>query len=184
MITKAIAAIYRISGKDSVYAQEVNRFIESLSDLHQHTISVIGVTQALRDDLRTGYLRSLVDLVHSEVFADFLEMAQHLCDSSYKDAAAVIAGSTLESHLRGLCNKAKIPIEDTKPNGNLVPKKVDAMNSDLTAAGTYSKLDQKNVTAWLDLRNKAAHGKYTEYSKEQVVLLIANVRDFINRNPA
>lgn len=58
------------------------------------------------------------------------------------------------------------------------------MNSDLVNAQVYSKLDQKNVTAWLDLRNKAAHGKYSEYTKDQVSLLIAGVRDFLTRNPA
>lgn len=58
------------------------------------------------------------------------------------------------------------------------------MNADLAGANVYSKLDQKNVTAWLDLRNKAAHGKYGEYTKEQVALLIQSVRDFITRNPA
>jgi hypothetical protein len=46
------------------------------------------------------------------------------------------------------------------------------------------KMDQKNVTAWLDLRNKAAHGHYEQYQKEQVALLISGVRDFITRNPA
>jgi hypothetical protein len=55
------------------------------------------------------------------------------------------------------------------------------MNADLTKQGVYGKLDQKNITAWLDLRNKAAHGLYDEYSKEQVVLLLASVRDFIAR---
>ena len=36
------------------------------------------------------------------------------------------------------------------------PKKADAMNSVLYTMEIYSKLDQKNVTAWLDLRNKSA----------------------------
>ncbi len=58
------------------------------------------------------------------------------------------------------------------------------MNSELASATVYSKLDQKNVTAWLDLRNKAAHGQYSEYSKEQVALFIQSVRDFITRIPA
>jgi hypothetical protein len=49
----------------------------------------------------------------------------------------------------------------------------------LAAASTFSKLDQKNVTAWLDLRNKAAHGKYAEYETPQVNLLIGGIRDFI-----
>jgi hypothetical protein len=40
------------------------------------------------------------------------------------------------------------------------------------------------VTAWLDLRNKAAHGQYADYTKEQVALTLQGVRDFISRHPA
>jgi hypothetical protein len=64
------------------------------------------------------------------------------------------------------------------------PKKADLLNSELAAAGAYSKLDQKSITSWLDLRNKAAHGKYSEYTKEQVVLTLQGVRDFMVRYPA
>jgi hypothetical protein len=62
--------------------------------------------------------------------------------------------------------------------------KSDHMNSDLAKSNAYSKLDQKNVTAWLDLRNKAAHGQYNEYNADQVVLLISAIREFVTRNPA
>lgn len=58
------------------------------------------------------------------------------------------------------------------------------MNSDLAKADIYSKLDQKNITAWLDLRNKAAHGQYDQYDDAQVKLLIDNIRNFIIRIPA
>ncbi len=43
---------------------------------------------------------------------------------------------------------------------------------------------QKNVTAWLDLRNKAAHGEYGKYEADQVGLMIDGIRDFITRHPA
>ncbi|AIY39887.1 hypothetical protein LT85_0727 [Collimonas arenae] len=43
-------------------------------------------------------------------------------------------------------------------------------------------LDQKSVTAWLDLRNKAAHGKYSEYTKEQVEVMCQGVVNFMARN--
>jgi hypothetical protein len=46
----------------------------------------------------------------------------------------------------------------------------------------YNKLDHKNVIAWLDLRNNAAHGKYNEYTQEQVELMLSSVSDFISRN--
>ncbi|KKN48021.1 hypothetical protein LCGC14_0657070 [marine sediment metagenome] len=41
-----------------------------------------------------------------------------------------------------------------------------------------------SMTGWLDLRNKAAHGKYDEYNKNKVEQMIMGVRDFIVRNPA
>jgi len=135
LITRAIAAIHRTTGTNSPYAQEVNRLLQSLPRLHEHTTSILGVVKALLEDLNAGHLRSLVELVHGDVFADFLEMAQHLCEAAYKDAAAVIAGSTLEAHLRTLCNKASVPSEAVKPNGDTVPKKADAMNGDLSSAG-------------------------------------------------
>jgi hypothetical protein len=63
-------------------------------------------------------------------------------------------------------------------------KKADALNSELAAAGVYSKLDQKNVTAWLGLRNHAAHGQYADYTKEQVALFLQSAGDFISRYAA
>jgi len=142
-----------------------------------------GVVQSLLEDMEAGYTASLEELVHGEVFGDYLEMAQHLLDSGFKDAAAVIAGSTLEGHLRSLCRKASIDVH-RNVGGVIVAKKADAMNTELATAEVYGKLDQKNITAWLDLRNKAAHGEYADYAKEQVRLLIASVRDFLTRNPA
>jgi len=53
------------------------------------------------------------------------------------------------------------------------------MNVDLCRNGVYNTLVQKSVTAWLDLRNNAAHGKYGEYDLSQVKNLLQSVRDFI-----
>ncbi|MBZ5508163.1 MAG: hypothetical protein LAO78_22100 [Acidobacteriia bacterium] len=97
LVSRAIAAIYRITGNDSTYSKDVNRLLQSMPALHVHTSSIMGVAQALLNDIKAGYVRTLVELVHGDVFGDFLEMAQHLCDSGYKDASAVIAGSTLEA---------------------------------------------------------------------------------------
>ena len=64
---------------------------------------LFSIAKALRDDIKAGCLKSFAELIHGELFGDFLEMAKHLLDEGYKDAAAVIAGSTLEGHLRQLC---------------------------------------------------------------------------------
>ena len=58
------------------------------------------------------------------------------------------------------------------------------MNADLAQAAVYSRLDQKSVTSWQDLRNKAAHGGFSEYTATQVDIMLAGVRDFVARHPA
>ena len=120
-------------------------------------------------------------LIAAELFADFLEMADHLLEQGYKDPAAVIIGSVLEEHLRQLCSANSIPIEIENNKGVLIPKKADRLNSDLAKEGVYSKLDQKAVTMWLDLRNKAAHGKYDEYTSEQVTNMYSGITEFMAR---
>ncbi len=114
------------------------------------------------------------------MFGDFLEMADHLLSGGFKDAAAVIAGSTLEGHLRQLAEKVGIPSTDAEGH----PMKADRLNADLVKDGAYEKTDQKAITAWLGLRNDAAHGDYEKYEAGQVGPMIAGIRDFIRRKPA
>ena len=183
LLTRSKAVTERVTGKESAYSKQIDLIMSRTNSNDFDKLQmVIGVTESLRADLGSGYLASVSQLIHGEVFADFLEMGDHLLGEGYKDAAAVIAGSALEAHLRQLCGNNGIDTELTTPKG-VQPKKADQMNADLAKANVYSKLDLKNVTAWLDLRNKAAHGHYTEYAKEQVSLLISGIRDFITRNP-
>lgn len=123
---------------------------------------------------------SLKGLISADVFADFLEIADYLLSEDYKDPAAVMIGSVLEEHLRQLCQKSGIGIEFAS-KGSMRPKKADRLNSELTKKEIYNKLEQKSITAWLDLRNKAAHGQYDEYTKDQVSFMLQGVRDFILR---
>ena len=113
------------------------------------------------------------------MFSDYLEMAEYLLNEGYKDAAAVLIGSTLEVHLRELCISNNIDIETTNNKGKIIPKKADEMNSDLAKSKVYSASYKKHVTAWLGIRNSAAHGKYSEYTKEEISLMLQGIRQFI-----
>lgn len=179
MQTRCLVAIERAVGHNSVYYEQAKTILDSSSHSWGYLAGLIGVVGALLHNIRAGYLKALEELVHGEVFGDFLEMAQYLLDKGYKDAAAVIAGSTLEAHLKQLCKKADISVDVGSK-----PKRADMINNELAKKEAYSKLDQKNVTAWLGLRNSAAHGNYEAYDKEQVNLLISSIRDFITRLPA
>lgn len=140
----------------------------------------IAILEAIRGEIAGGWLVSIKSLVSAELFADFMEMAEHLLETGYKDPAAVMGGSVLEEHLRQLCHKGGVDVEEVK-DGKSVPRKADRLNAELAKANTYSKLDQKLVTAWLDLRNNAAHGKYDTYSAEQVKQMLMGVTEFMVR---
>jgi hypothetical protein len=109
-------------------------------------------------------------------------MAEHLQEAGYKDAAAVMTGSVLEQHLRQLCQKHNIPVSELKDDKD-VPLKADRLNAELAKKSAYNAIEQKQVTAWLGLRNDAAHGHYTKYDAEQVRQMIVGVTSFMARTP-
>lgn len=186
IITMALAVIQRVTGTDSVYTQQAKDASKPKGvrpDYYSSYKTVIGILESLRVAIAADYRGTTSELIHASVFGDFLEMSQHLLDEGYKDASAVIAGTSLEAHLRQLCGKYEIDTAVMTSSG-LKPKKADRMNADLSKEKAYSEIDQKNVTAWLDLRNKAAHGEYGKYNSDQVGLLILGIRNFITRNPA
>jgi len=166
------------------YYGEEHPYYISFYTLHRNYAPTVkqtlGILQAVLDEIENGWFLTVRRIVSAEIFSDFVEMASHLLENNYKDAAAVMLGSTLEEHLRQLARDNGIDVEFEKSD-KIVPKKADVLNADLAKADVYSKLDQKNVTAWLDLRNKAAHGQYSEYSKEQVDLFCLSLTDFMAR---
>jgi hypothetical protein len=180
--TACLALLDRLAGPDSSYRRAAQKKLDEKFPLaNAYTLAhLVGVVLAFRADVEAGYTRTLAELVHTDVFADFIEMAEELLASGYKDAAAVIAGSVLEEHLRKLGDKHGVDVQ--RPDG--APKKAGTLNADLGKAGVYNKLDEKSVTVWLDLRNKAAHGHYKEYDNTHVEALVRDVRSFMSRYPA
>jgi len=172
--------IYRFAPNGSRHRESVLEILKTYGvDSGPSIRRLAGVLDALRISYESGYLTTVSELIHADVFTDFIEMADYLLTEGYKDPAAVIIGSVLEEHLRQLAQKNGVDV-----NIGSRPKKADQLNADLFTQSVFSKLDQKAVTSWLDLRNKAAHGKYNEYSKDQVAIQLQGIRDFIGRNPA
>ena len=173
-----LSFIDRIYGSSSPYFQQITDKADS--NYAAACESAISVLKAIRSEIAGGWMFTLKGLVTAEVFADFLSMADHFLETGYKDPAAVMAGSVLEGHLRQLCSKSSIPLDEVK-DGKTVPLKADRLNSELARKGIYSKLDQKMVTAWLDLRNCAAHGQYAVYSAKQVENMQLGITEFMAR---
>ncbi len=140
---------------------------------------LIGILKALLFEYENGSLKGIEELVHADLFSDFLSMARHLLENGYKDPAAVMAAGVFEQHLRQLAQKYNVPVaQDEKP------RNAQALNEDLTKAGAYQGDTQKEVTAKLALRKQAAHGEWDKYEPPQVALFIDWVAFFVQRFPA
>ncbi|WP_434687018.1 HEPN domain-containing protein [Pseudanabaena minima] len=163
----------RAFGEDSEHYK--NFIIQVNSHLtYSPTFRAQGILKAAKDDYENGYLFDVKQLIEAELFDDFLEQAIYLYDSGYHQPAAVIAGCVLEDGLRKLCLTNGIPIPD-KP-------KLDQMNAELAKSGTYNKLTQKRITALADLRNRAAHGHWDQFTKDDVDEMIRSVRKFMEEH--
>lgn len=183
LYSRVRAAVVRISGVNSTYYQDLQKTDSMNIHFGWKLRRAIGTLNALKSDVENGYTESLIEVIHADLFTDYLEMSEHLVEEGYKDAAAVIAGSTLESHIRKLCEKCSIPTIGEK-NGKSYNVKADRMNADLAKESAYEKTHQQQITAWLKIRNESAHGNYDTYSKEQVQLMLQGIRMFIATHPA
>lgn len=178
--TACLSFIARVYGTDHVHFSEFSQ--RANSHYFRDTERAIAILQAIRSELDGGWLFQVKALVAAELYADFLEQADHLLGQGYKDAAAVMIGSVLEEHLRQLCQSHSVDTHDVK-DGDRIPRKADRNNSELAKASAYSALEAKQITAWLAIRNSAAHGKYSEYTEDQVKNLALGVPSFILRTP-
>lgn len=173
-MTSGLALLSHVFGEESAYYREFSK----ISRVHdpQHFSSfknALGVLKSAKEDYEGGYLFHLTNRITADVFADFLEQAAYLLEGGYHQPAAVMAGAVLEDGLRKLCDRQNIILPD-KP-------KLDTMNADLAKSGLYGKLTQKEVTWLADLRNKAAHGQWDEFTQEDVKKMLPGVRSFMEK---
>jgi hypothetical protein len=189
MMAVVEACLARLAPPRSTYAKRLQTIGRSPSPMsvqrQAHRFNqLIGMLRALRSDYGAGRTRNFEELVHASLFADLLEQAAELSGNGYHQAAVVLAGCTLEEHLRKLAVKHSVPV--TMPDGKW--KKANVVNADLAKAGAYGKTEQAHVEAHLKDRNEAAHPPDPKapavFDRRKVEQLLRFVRDFIGRYPA
>jgi len=152
--------IQLVGTKSPYYGRFVELVNRDKSGYHEYVDSCVAIIEAVRDDLRTGRLRSFRRLAEVEVFADFIDMAQHILDNGYYGAAASLTGGVLERGLRDIAEQNGIALGAA---GNL-----PGLNARLAQAGVYNALRQKEVQYYIDIRNKASHGHFDQFTRDDV----------------
>lgn len=164
--------ISMVCGENSSYYKN---FVEEVKGAFPSEVDHgTGILKALKEDLELGYLTRVRDLVSAEIFTDFIEMAQHLLENSYKDSAASLVGAVLENGLRQVAQKHTIGIKSGDDIGSL--------NTKLADKEIYNRLLQKQIQAWKAIRDSADHGKFGDYKTEDVKAMLEGVQRFLTEN--
>ena len=141
---------------------------------YRHVADLVGIFKAVEHDIKSGMLANFRNQIQAEIFADFLDMAEHLHREKYKDAAAVLLGAVLEDSLRKIADGSGVNILNSKGK----PLTIDPLNAALAKKGVYTPLVQKQITSWANLRNDAAHGHFDRYDSAQVQQMLLFVQKF------
>jgi len=57
--------------------------------------------------------------------------------------------------------------------------KLDRMNADLCKAGAYNMAKQKQITAWAEIGNNAAHGEWSKYTEADAIAMVQGVEALV-----
>jgi uncharacterized protein YutE (UPF0331/DUF86 family) len=83
----------------------------------------------------------------------------------------------LEKTLRKLCLTHQPPIAITDSKGDA--KTLNPLIDDLKKAGVFNELKAKQLRAWADIRNKAAHGESDQFQRRDVEQMVRGVNNFL-----
>lgn len=178
--TRARAAIRRYAPPGSAYEDDATEVAQSNVADSWKASQFAAIVHALRDDYALGGLTAVEEIVHADLFDDFLEMANELLSKGFIGPAAVLAGTVLEEQLRKLGTKHGVNIVDEKERA----RSVESLGVDLRKAGILTEVQRKSVMAWYAQRTEGAHGRPENLGHGDVERMIDGLRDFVARHPA
>lgn len=127
-----------------------------------------AVFLAAQEDFEGGYLASVRTLVEAEVFTMQLQQASRLLADGSRSAAAIVAGSVLETALEELSRRQRLKHDS-----------FEQMNAALAKEGTYNLLQQNRLSALAQIRDSAARGDTSQLTDQDVQSMIAETNRFL-----
>ena len=75
VVTRLMAAVRRYAPKGSAHRDGAEALLKQYGVTNGHMVEpVLGVLKALRADYAAGFLATVEELIHADLFSDFLEM--------------------------------------------------------------------------------------------------------------
>lgn len=179
--TNCLALFEPLVARGTELARQVEVF-RSTTGERPKMQKALGILEALRDDLERGFLDDFVLRVEAEIAGDYMGQAETLLKGGHSGAfdhvpAAVLSGAVLEKALKTLCDRQQPKIPATNANGE--HKTLNPLIDDLKKAGAFNELKAKQLRAWADIRNKAAHGEFNAFGKADVEQMLTGIENFL-----
>jgi len=166
--TSVLSLLQRTFAEKGSHFQSFQKEYKAFNGYESEFKALVAILAAAKEDFEGGYLFSIANLAKAEVLSDALEQAELFLRSGFKDAACVVIGVALETTLKEISRHHSLPIA-----------MLEDMNIALRKADIYNATKQKQVTAWIDLRNKGAHGAWGAYSAADIRDMQTGVERFI-----
>ncbi len=142
----------------------------------------LGILEAFKGDFERGFFDSVATQIEAEIAADYMGAADRLLVEGHRGKfdhipAAVLAGAVLEKTLRSMCVQQQPPVAVTTPTGE--PKTLNPLIDDLKKANVFNELKAKQLRSWADIRNKAAHGEFDQFTRNDVEQMLQGIENFL-----
>jgi hypothetical protein len=179
--TKAATLLVRVIPKGHVH-HDAAKGMAKLPVSFEALQEAVSMLRGIKDDFDKGFLDDLSMCIEAEIATDYMGQAEHLLAEGHRGRfdhvpAAVLAGAVLEKALHTLCGQQQPPIPLKGPKGEF--KSLAPLISDLKKAGAFNEAKAKQLRAWADLRNLAAHGEFNQFKRGDVEHMIAGINGFL-----
>jgi hypothetical protein len=111
-----------------------------------------------------------VNLPQKDFAIDFLSEAEKYLETDQHQSAAILVGDVLEGALRKLCASNCVIVSSSA--------KSEIMNAELASRGVYNDQVQQRLHRSAAISDKANCGLWSDFSKGDVELMLADVRAF------
>jgi len=170
-LVKVENVLSTVFGSRSAHYIQTKKVLDKNPEHSYEVNQIVGVLTGALSDLEDGFLVGQEHLIAGVILDSVLEQARYLLKTGFKDPAAILCRVVIEDALQRLC------VEENLPSSG----KSASLNDALKSQGRYTKPQWRLIQSWLDVGNSAAHGKFSEFTDDDVKQMISDVERFLGQ---
>lgn len=137
--------------------------------IHNSVGDLTAVLERLANDIQAGLLETVANQTRVETFDDMLDHAEEYKKKNMKEGAGVLASAVFEDTIRRIAR-----INNIQDIGTKLDELISALSKE-----TLTSIVAKRCRASADIRNKALHANWDEFTMQDVEASITLTRELL-----